>query len=292
MDSERLTFPQRRADALVMMAEHYLCSAATDGVSLSSLKGFERCQLVVHVHQAALTPVEGTEKSTVKGTENTIQPDANLDGRWIDQNAALRLACDASVLLVEQDDVGNVLDIGRRSRTIPAAMARALSIRDGGCQFPGCSESRYVEGHHIKHWAQGGETKLDNLVTLCRFHHRELHREKFSLSVKPADNNSDGCKHENAKPMHFSDRLCFSVADKGSVNKEGQMIERNPAKWGPACSDDSSDGDSSDGEMLSTALSKAIYDDIDEKTAVTKWLGERMDLGMAVDGLLWASRRA
>jgi 5-methylcytosine-specific restriction endonuclease McrA len=77
------------------------------------------------------------------------------------------MACDAGLLVVEEDAVGNVLNIGRRSRTIPPAMSRALVIRDGGCQFPGCCETRYVEGHHIKHWADGGDTKLDNLVTLC-----------------------------------------------------------------------------------------------------------------------------
>jgi hypothetical protein len=101
-----------------------------------------------------------------------VQKDANsrhdLDGRWLLPDAARRLACDASLLVVEQDDVGNVLNIGRRSRVIPPAMSRALAIRDGGCQFPGCCESRYVEGHHVKHWADGGETRLDNLVTLCR----------------------------------------------------------------------------------------------------------------------------
>lgn len=78
--------------------------------------------------------------------------DANLYGRWIGHEAAKCLACDASMVVVEEDDVGNVLSIGRRSRVISAGMSRALSIRDQGrCQFPGCCESRFVEGHHI-HW--------------------------------------------------------------------------------------------------------------------------------------------
>ncbi|CCK76810.1 hypothetical protein OLEAN_C26340 [Oleispira antarctica RB-8] len=121
---------------------------------VGSLKGHERCQLVLHVHQGGL---------------GSTALDSNLDGRWLLPDAARRLACDASLLVVSEDDVGNVLNIGRRSRVIPPAMARALAIRDGGCcQFPGCCESSYVEGHHVKHWADGGETKLDNLVTLCR----------------------------------------------------------------------------------------------------------------------------
>lgn len=168
---ESLTFPQRRADALVMLAE-----------GVGSLKGNERCQLFLHVHTGHVH----------SGGLGSTALDSNLDGRWLLPYAARRLACDASLLVVEQDDVGNVLNIGRRSRIIPAGMARALSIRDGGCcQFPGCCESRYVEGHHVKHWADGGETKLDNLVTLCRYHHRELHRGKFFLAVKPLSVNQE-----------------------------------------------------------------------------------------------------
>jgi predicted restriction endonuclease len=53
--------------------------------------------------------------------------------------------------------------------------------RDGVCQYPGCHESRYVDAHHIVHWADGGETSLDNLVILCRHHHRQLHRGSFDL---------------------------------------------------------------------------------------------------------------
>jgi len=74
---------------------------------------------------------------------------------------------------------GQVLDVGRKTRVIPTAMRRALAERDGGCRFPGCDHTRFVDGHHIKHWADGGETKLDNLVELCRFHHRLLHEGGF-----------------------------------------------------------------------------------------------------------------
>jgi hypothetical protein len=242
LKKEPLTFPQRRADALVMMAEGYV---AQSGEALG-LKGHERCQLVLHVQ---------------KGHDD-------LDGRWLLPDAARRLACDASLLVVEQDEVGNVLDIGRRSRIIPAGMARALAIRDGGCQFPGCCESRYVEGHHVKHWADGGETRLDNLVTLCRYHHRELHRGQFFLTVKPLSVN---------QASRFADRLCFSTVRSSFMNKPQQVIAQNPAKFLGA------------GE-LKQALPRAIYEGIGANTAVTKWLGERMDLGMAVEGLLRVSR--
>jgi hypothetical protein len=154
---EKLTFPQRRADALIAITEHYLASANSVSSidSITSLKGAERCQLIMHVRAGSLNQSEG------QGA------DADLDGRWLLPSEARRIACDAGLLVVEEDSVGNVLNIGRRSRIIPPSMSRALTIRDGGCQFPGCCETRYVEGHHIKHWADGGDTKLDNLVTLC-----------------------------------------------------------------------------------------------------------------------------
>jgi len=70
---------------------------------------------------------------------------------------------------------GDPLSIGRKTRVIPPSMRRALLARDRCCQYPGCSHDRYVEGHHIVHWAYGGATRLDNLVLLCSRHHRQLH---------------------------------------------------------------------------------------------------------------------
>ena len=108
------------------------------------------------------------------------------DKPWLSPQTARRLSCDASLVTVLEDDAGNVLNVGRRSRIVPAAMRRALMERDGVCRFPGCHESRYVDAHHIKHWAEGGETSLGNLVTLCRFHHRQLHRGCFDIENSEA----------------------------------------------------------------------------------------------------------
>jgi hypothetical protein len=263
-EEEKLTFPQRRADALVAITEHYLASDSDGSQGLSSLKVAERCQLVMHVRA----------DSHNTGANN----DTNRDGRWLLPNAARRLACDASLLVVQEDEVGNVLDIVRKTRIIPPAMARALAIRDGGCQFPGCCENRYTEGHHIKHWADGSETKLDNLVTLCRYHHRELHKGSFFLSVKP-----------ETPSKRFVERLCFSKIDRyfdALFNRtDDYVIAANPAKFTCACCDSSGSSD------LGKTLPRLIYNSIDAKTAVTKWAGEGMDLGMAVDGLLNAGRR-
>jgi hypothetical protein len=272
-EEEKLTFPQRRADALVAIAEHYLASGSDGSQVLSSLKGAERCQLVLHVRAGSLNA-------------NSADLGANLDGRWLIPNAARRLACDASLLVVQEDEVGNVLDIGRKTRIIPPAMARALAIRDGGCQFPGCCETRYTEGHHIKHWADGGETKLDNLVTLCRYHHRELHKGSFFLSVKPAEHVLASKSLKDDKPVRFVERLCFSKVDRyfdAPFNRSKDfVIAANPAKFTCACCESSD---------LSKTLPRLIYNSIDEKMAVTKWAGEGMDIGMAIDGLLNTGKR-
>jgi 5-methylcytosine-specific restriction endonuclease McrA len=84
-----------------------------------------------------------------------------------------RLACDASLVHMRHDADG-VLDVGRKTRTIPLSIRRALTARDAGCRFPGCT-SRRCDAHHLTHWADGGATSVDNLVLLCRRHHRAVH---------------------------------------------------------------------------------------------------------------------
>ncbi len=99
------------------------------------------------------------------------------------RETARRLSCDASVVRILEDSKGEPLDVGRKTRTIPPAIRRALNARDKGCRFPGCSFKRYVDGHHVHHWANGGETRLSNLVTLCRFHHRLVHEGQVEIQV-------------------------------------------------------------------------------------------------------------
>ena len=86
---------------------------------------------------------------------------------------------------VLEDGQGKVLNVGRKTRVIPTAVRRAHKARDGCCQYPGCSQSRYVEGHDIIHWADGGETKLDNLVLICTRHHRLVHEFGYRISKTP-----------------------------------------------------------------------------------------------------------
>jgi hypothetical protein len=73
--------------------------------------------------------------------------------------------------------------VGRKKRTIHPALRRALMLRDGGCAFPGCTNDRFVDAHHIVHWSGGGETKLDNLLLLCRRHHTLVHEAGFSIET-------------------------------------------------------------------------------------------------------------
>ena len=80
-----------------------------------------------------------------------------------------------------QERNGELLSLGRKRRTISPALRRALAARDRGCRFPGCENRRFVDGHHVRHWSQGGETRLDNLVSLCRRHHRLLHERGYSV---------------------------------------------------------------------------------------------------------------
>ena len=166
---------QVRADALVSVMEHFMASGP-DYRGLQSLKGSERCQVVLHVDVNTLRE----QRSGVCCTHGR----AHFEDRpWLSPATARRLSCDASLVTVLEDDAGKVLNVGRKSRIVPERIRRALRERDGVCQYPGCQESEYVDAHHIRHWVEGGETRLDNLVTLCRFHHRQLHRGCFDIRL-------------------------------------------------------------------------------------------------------------
>ncbi len=96
---------------------------------------------------------------------------------------------------------GEILSVGRKTRTIPPPIRRALEFRDRGCRFPGCT-SRHCDAHHVHHWADGGETKLSNLVLLCRRHHRLLHEGGFEVRM-----GADGAAqffHPRGRPLHES----------------------------------------------------------------------------------------
>jgi hypothetical protein len=102
------------------------------------------------------------------------------DGEPLPAAAIRRLTCDASIVRVLEND-GRPLSVGRKTRSIPPALQRALRTVYKCCAFPGCNQRYHLDSHHIDHWADGGETKIENLIRLCRHHHRLLHEGGFSV---------------------------------------------------------------------------------------------------------------
>jgi Domain of unknown function (DUF222) len=113
----------------------------------------------------------------------------------ITPETARRLACDAGVSRIITMGASEPLDVGRRTPVVPSGMRRALVLRDGGCRFPGCGRPRsWCDAHPIRHWADGGSTALENLVLLCRPHHRAVH-EGFRVEMNghgPVFSRADG----------------------------------------------------------------------------------------------------
>ncbi|MDG4808593.1 DUF222 domain-containing protein [Micromonospora sp. WMMD1120] len=105
-------------------------------------------------------------------------------GLHLTPDTVRRLACDATVLPAVLGGAGQVLDVGRQRRLVTGPLRRALILRDGGCAFPGCDRPpRWCDAHHIRHWADGGTTSLDNAVLLCGHHHRHLHRTQWRVRL-------------------------------------------------------------------------------------------------------------
>ena len=96
-----------------------------------------------------------------------------------------RLCCDSAVVVVEEDKNGNPMNVGRKHRVVQPALKRALLARDKCCRFPGCSHKKWLDAHHVEHWADGGETSLENTVLLCSKHHRLLHEGNFQIKPGP-----------------------------------------------------------------------------------------------------------
>jgi hypothetical protein len=110
------------------------------------------------------------------------------DGLALSVAAVRRLACDADVIPVCLGAEGQVLDVGRTRRLVTMALWLALIARDRHCAFPGCSRPPVMcHGHHVRHWADGGPTSLDNLVMLCGAHHRVIHHSPWEVRLSPVD---------------------------------------------------------------------------------------------------------
>jgi uncharacterized protein DUF222/HNH endonuclease len=219
---------KRRVEALAVIAESFLAYGEKD------LSGADRQQIVVHVEAETLRDRSAGRCELEHGSAIAVE-------------TARRLACDCSVVRIVENAKGEPLDVGRKTRTIPPAIRRALNSRDKGCRFPGCTFKRYVDGHHVRHWADGGVTKLSNLVTLCRFHHRLVHEGQ----------------------------VVVQTLDDGAF----RFIRPNGEAF------DSAAPPASEYRSIVVAHASAGLR-ITPTTAITQWMGEALDLDGAVETLL------
>jgi hypothetical protein len=198
--SDEVTPGQRRADALGLLAE---CADLDRG------SAGDRYQVVLHVDASAVqAPRDGDVAAADASDSGQAAVELNTGAANVSAETSRRLACDASLVVMHHTPDGTVLDVGRKTRTIPTAIRRALLARDRHCQFPGCT-ARRCDGHHIQHWADGGQTRLDNLTLLCRRHHRAVHEGGFTMVQRddgtPVFYRPDGTCVEAAPRTHHRD---------------------------------------------------------------------------------------
>src|SRR3989442_1121664 len=221
----------RLAPALALVGERALHRGFAPGGRA------ERSRVVVRVDPPALADPDQPGQSVLE------------DGTHVSAETSRRLACDASRVVMRHGLDGRVVEVAARTRTIPPALRRALHHRDHGCRFPGCGR-RFGQGHHIRHWAQGGPTTLSNLALLCRRHHRAVHEEGYQLDRQP-----DGA-------------LRFRRPDGRPMPEVPPPLEvfGDPVKILRA---------QHDAEGLA----------LNARTTTPGWLGERLDVGWAIDVL-------
>ena len=263
-ETPRRSVSQRRADALEYIVQRFLagkCSGSANGAH----------EVVVHIAHDALCDVPESSGASFE------------HGGPVAVETARRLGCDGALVGVVEGAKGEPLAIGRRTRAVPPAIRRALRVRDGGCRFPGCDRSRYVHAHHIKHWADGGETRLDNLVTLCSQHHRQVHEGGYGVRVRDGEiqfTRPDG----RVIPMagrtglaHGPHEECF----RGNICAKSPDTSAKPG----STSAESGSASAVDGAEQLAAFNVARGLNIDAHTARCGWGGERMDYNIAIDAL-------
>jgi hypothetical protein len=242
-DIEPATVAQRRADAIGLIAECALrgdlmapvLAANGDQNSPSGPIGrADRFQVMLHVDAEALRYSSECGQSVL------------ADGVRVSAETSRRLACDASHVIMRHDAEGRMIGVTRRTRTVPPAIRRALEHRDRSCRFPGCG-LRFCDAHHVKHWADGGATHIDNLVLLCRRHHRAVHEESFRIVV----------------------------------TEEGEFRFQRP-DGRPLPQAPSAPPVQQDAVASLVAAHVALGLEIDASTAMSGWMGERFDLDYAV----------
>ncbi len=165
------------ADALVELA--------TRSLNVSAEPTGERFHVIIHTDAAH-------EEASVEGRLG--------DKVRISAETAARLSCDATTTTVLHDKDGAIIDVGRKTRRISTKLRLALTQRDQGCRFPGCT-NRFTDAHHVKHWSDGGETNLNNLMLLCGYHHGFVHDGKAVLGEDQIFRHRDGTPITNVMPV-------------------------------------------------------------------------------------------
>jgi hypothetical protein len=242
-----------RADALVAVAEAFVrCpSADADATREATVAAPAPVELVVHVDEATLL-ANPRHQTTSTAHHATLE-----DGTAISVATAQRLACDATVVRVSETETGEIRTLGRPTRRISKALRRALRLRDDACRFPGCT-NRITDAHHIRHWAHGGTTKLDNLCLLCRRHHRLVHEHGYRIE------------------QTSSGELTFLRGDGSRVPTAGR--ERAPLE-GPSFA-----------RLVNGHEARGL--DIGAHTAFPRWDGEPVDYDAVVHALVTRAPRA
>ena len=229
--NEAPTIPQQHADGLGLIAESALHHELDPGAP------GERYQVVLHVDADVLANVDRAGQTALE------------DGTRVSAETSQRLTCDSNRILMSHGAAGRAVEVAARTRTIPPALRRALQHRDQGCRFPGCSV-RVGQGHHIRHWAQGGPTTLSNLVMLCRRHHRSVHEEGYGVA-----RDVDGAIHfwrPNGQPLLDAPPPPLRAGD--VVAPIETVNDANGLRITP-------------------------------RTGLPTWTGERLDLGWAINAL-------
>ena len=238
-------------------------SSASDIDTTSTTNGTE----LNNVHSTSTSTGLGESPSTSTGTGKSLITSTSTaghanptavacyaDGTAVSLAVVRRLACDAGLVGIVEGEDGSPLSVGRKTRAIPAAMKRALLKRDGCCRFPGCTNRIFVEGHHLEHWIDGGETKLRNILTLCRHHHRFVHEYGYTVELNGTD-------------VRFTD-------------PDGNLVRAVPEPMRPA--------------RLGWETIRARNAElaIDADTPACGWDGGRVDLVACIDDLVRADDRA
>src|SRR5262249_42381567 len=229
--SEAPTMAQRQADALALLGETALHHGIDPGAPA------ERYQVVVHVDAPVVADPDQPGQSLLE------------EGARVSAETSRRIACDASRVVMRHDRDGRVVEVAARTRTIPPAIRRALHHRDRACRFPGCAV-RAGQGHHIRHWANGGPTTLSNLALLCRRHHRAVHEEGYQIARRA------GGERRVRRP-------------------DGQLLPEVPPPRHLT------------GDSVNILRARNEQDglELNARTAMPGWLGERLDIHWAISVL-------